>query len=103
METVVVARESAAFLDYVLEKGIVDTNKESVRVTRYIEPDEAWGKRIVSLGYPSLRVASVALYVTCVPIDLPENMRHRSLTLDEIKAHAKRPRTFMAKEISSKK
>ena len=99
METIVVVRESAAFLDYVKGLGIVDTNKESVRVTRYIEPDEAWGKRIVSLGYPSLLVASVALYVTCVPINLPENMRHRSLTLEEIKAYAKHHRTFMAKEI----
>ena len=94
MKKVVVTRHPA-LVEYLLHIGMIDSRAE---VVTHASPDVVRGKHVV--GILPLDLAALTASITTVPLDLPVDLRGVELTLEQVKAHAGTPKTYVVKEVA---
>ena len=82
---VIVTRHDA-LVDYLIQEGLVDPDTP---VIKHATADDVMGKHVT--GVLPLHLASNALTVTEVPLDIPVNLRGKELTIEEIREFADDP------------
>ena len=93
MEKIVVSKHPA-MVKYLLEMGLIDSTTKAVW---HIEPAEIKGKHV--FGVLPIYMAHHAEMVTDIPLPLPSHKRGEVLSLEEIRAYAKKPRTYIVRTI----
>ena len=94
MKTIVVTRHQA-LLDYLVEEGIVT---EDVPVLSHVTEDDVRGKHVI--GVLPLRLAAAAAIVTEVPLDLPQELRGKELSVEEVRKYAGPPRSYFVGRVT---
>ena len=91
----VVVTKHRSLVDYILETGLAD---ETAEIVEHTTADMVKGRDVI--GILPLHLASLANTVTVVPLRIPSYLRGKELTLDEVRALAKHPRTFAVSEVT---
>ena len=94
MKTIVVTRHRA-LLEYLREIGLTNGTEE---VFTHVTADDVYGKHVI--GVIPARLATQAWCVTEVPLDVPEKLRGKELTLEQIRKCAGEPWTYCVTEVN---
>jgi len=86
METIIVTRHPALVEFLAEEHGI------SGRVVAHATEEDVAGRHVI--GVLPLRLAALALTITEVPLNVPEEMRGTELTVDDLRNFAGEPVTY---------
>jgi putative CRISPR-associated protein (TIGR02620 family) len=88
-ETAVVITRHNALVQYLVEEGIV--SEEGIALP-HATPEIVKGKDII--GILPLRLASLAKSITEIPLDLPQELRGKELTIEQVREYAGKPITY---------
>jgi len=96
MKKLVISRHNA-FLQYLLQKGIVRENEYEV-IPHISDSSLLKGKDIITSGLP-LHLCSLANSVTIVTLNLPQELRGKELSIQDMQKYCTGIKTYKVKEI----
>lgn len=85
-----------AMLKYLINKGLVDPNTEH---KPFANKDDVKGKHVY--GILPNRIAAYADRYTEVQLRLPNDMRGKELTVEDIEFYALEPKTYIIREVDN--
>lgn len=90
MEEKIVVTRHPALVDYLLEQGVISVGE--FRLITHATIDDVAGKDVI--GVLPMALASAANTITEVPLMVPQELRGRELSLDQVREFAGAPVTY---------
>jgi putative CRISPR-associated protein (TIGR02620 family) len=90
----IIVTRHKVLLDYLVEIGLAEGDEE---VVSHAAAQDVEGKDVI--GILPLYLAAKAKSVTAVPVIVPEELRGRELTLEQVRQFAGRPTTYLVMEV----
>jgi hypothetical protein len=93
-KSIVVTRHMA-LLQYLKEEGLISGNEQ---VFTHVTENDVKDKHV--FGVLPLRLAALTFGVTEVALDIPEELRGKELTIEQVRQYALPARTYVCKEVN---
>lgn len=95
ISTVVVTRHSA-LIELLKEMGLVD---DGVQVIAHATADDVRGRHVI--GVLPLSLAVEAAMVTEIPLDIPQELRGKELTIEQLRLYSSDSRTYVVRKYNN--